>query len=1151
MKTATILLKREEQEKIKNKVTRILENYDNFVLVEVTDEQIQSLKNEGFKVVVRNEIENIQLGTVTINTTQPRYDEKGIWSHPAYEHIKDPGKGKHHYIVQFIGPIKDEWKMKIQELGGILCDPLPSYSYIVEMDEKSREKVRALSFVRWIGPYDPSFRISPGLLKELEERETEEREAKAPTVEKAITPPRSKIKPLSKVATPIPNKFSISFHTKENLKAAIPEIKKLGGEIVAESGNSITCNLPQENLTEKIKELASIHGVKLIDTVKIRSLRNDTATKIMCDSGLSSSLNIPLSGKGEILGVADTGIDTGDLAKIHEDFKERIIGIRSWPISPEYNDIVQNSGEDDGPADEMSGHGTHVAGSVLGNGQKSQGLIRGLAVDAKLFFQALEQLMNYTNDYVKWYRRKYQGDPDTYILAGIPKNLNYLFQQAYDAGARIHTNSWGGGDFGVYDELSADIDRFVWEHKDMVILFAAGNDGDDKNSDGKIDSMSITPPGTAKNCICVGASENVRDSGGYNPGGECSLWGNCWPDNFPKDPIKGDRLSDNDSDIAAFSSRGPCIDKRFKPDVVAPGTNILSTRSSLAKEEGWGFLPSNDPRRPFYMYMGGTSMATPLTAGAVALIRQYLRQQGLNPSASLVKAALINSAMRLPYRYTAVTSTSELWDFEQAWGHVNLKPFISDIDGFMMEFIDGEGLKTGEQKEYFFEVKNSIFPFKVTLVYTDYPGSPEKYPSIINNLNLFVTAPDGKDYHGNQFSPPYDSEFDPNNNVETVYIQNPETGEYKVSILASDVSAGPQDFSLVVSGGLKEPPPLSIGNITGKVVNRATNEPLKDAKVLADTGQSTTTKSDGTYELSDVPIGDRLITVSKSGCKEASTTVTVKKDEVVTISTFELYCDQINIIGSVRDKSSKEPVGGATVSTSTGQSTSTKPDGMYELSVVPAGEVVVSAYKAGYKCACTVVTVKKGEAAAADLELEPPIGQDGNCIIVDCAEGLGKFDHESGNYPVIDQQELYNGKPSCKAMDVCSIQAHAGYYLVGSGGNEFAINIDSCPILRLTMKAEKDTDTCLFLMAHDKEPSDHRSRFVAVGKTPKGNPGFYDVAKDCFTIEDDGQWHDYIYDLRKLKEDYPDTGTIRIVQFYSDRNCNGSLHAFNFSRLEV
>jgi subtilisin family serine protease len=806
------------------------------------------------------------------------------------------------------------------------------------------------------------------LLKELKETEKfEEGGKKAATIGLPKAPP-TKIKQVSKIATSIPNRYSVSFHTEENLKDAIPKIIELGGEIIGEYGNTITCSLSPE----KVNDLSNIHGVKYVDSVKIRKLRNNTATKIMCGSSLSSNLNLPLTGKGEIIGVADTGIDTGDPAKIHADFKGRIVGIKSWAVQPEFKDRATNIGVDDGPTDEISGHGTHVAGSVLGNGQKSlndpDGPIRGFAIEAELYFQAVEQLLEYTNNYVSWYRHQFKADPPSYELAGLPQDLKVLFQEAYDTGARIHTNSWGGGDPGVYDEQSEDVDGFVWEHKDMVILFAAGNDGDDKNGDGKIDSMSITPPGTAKNCICVGASENVRESGGYNLGGVCTMWGDCWPDNYPTDPIKSDKLSDEDSDIAAFSSRGPCIDNRFKPDVVAPGTNILSTKSSLVTVgESWGLLPSDDPKRAFYMYMGGTSMATPLTAGAVALIRQYLRQKRLNPSASLVKAALIHTALKKPYRFTSVPSSSSMWDFEQGWGHVNLKPFISDSDGTDMEFIDGEGLKTGELKDYVFEVRDSSIPFKVTLVYTDYPGT-----RIINNLNLIVSTPNGKDYHGNQFSPPFDSDFDSGNNVETVYIPEPIAGQYKVTILANNVSEGPQDYSLAVSGGFGEPP-TGKGTIRGAVVYKSTNEPVEGAQVSTDTGQGISVESNGTYELDTVPIGNRTITARKDGYQAASTRVIVEEDKVATATTIgleeESVVKAVNITGKVVYKSTSKPVEGAQVSADTGQSTVTDANGAYKLSGISIGDHAVTAFKAGYRCVCKLVTVKDSKIATIDFTL--------------------------------------------------------------------------------------------------------------------------------------------------------------------------------------
>ncbi|MCK4735193.1 MAG: hypothetical protein KAT65_22260 [Methanophagales archaeon] len=175
---------------------------------------------------------------------------------------------------------------------------------------------------------------------------------------------------------------------------------------------------------------------------------------------------------------------------------------------------------------------------------------------------------------------------------------------------------------------------------------------------------------------------------------------------------------------------------------------------------------------------------------------------------------------------------------------------------------------------------------------------------------------------------------------------------------------------------------------------------------------------------------------------------------------------------------------------------------------------------------------------------------DSKLVIANCAEGLGLFDQECKDkegkgYPIITDQ-------ACKAIDMCGIQAHAGYYMIGSGGKEFEFDIDKYPLLYLTMKAEEGTDTCLLLMVHEKEPRDFMRRFVAIGKTREGERSCVSVGldgKDCFPIKDDNKWHDYIYDLRKLREDYPDAKTVRMVQFYSGKLCNGIPHAFHFSSL--
>jgi serine protease AprX len=110
-------------------------------------------------------------------------------------------------------------------------------------------------------------------------------------------------------------------------------------------------------------------------------------------------------------------------------------------------------------------------------------------------------------------------------------------------------------------------------------------------------------------------------------------------------------MADNAEGLAAFSSRGPTAEKRLKPDVVAPGTAILSTRSQKKKNLGavsQGGVSGDDR----YMYLSGTSMAMPLVAGSCAVIREALLANGYrdeenvikNPTGALVKALLINGA---------------------------------------------------------------------------------------------------------------------------------------------------------------------------------------------------------------------------------------------------------------------------------------------------------------------------------------------------------------------------------------------------------------------------------------------------------------------------------------------------------------------------
>ncbi|MEO8185239.1 MAG: S8 family serine peptidase [Deltaproteobacteria bacterium] len=259
----------------------------------------------------------------------------------------------------------------------------------------------------------------------------------------------------------------------------------------------------------------------------------------------------------------------------------------------------------------------------------------------------------------------------------------------------------------------------MWQHRDAVIVFAAGNDGSDGNGNGLVDAGSVGSPGTAKNCITVGASENDRPDFYYTGGGaNIASYGDAWPNDFPVDPLRTDKFADNPQGLAAFSSRGPTSDGRIKPDVVAPGTAILSTRSrAVGVGEGWGLTQD-----PLFFYEGGTSMATPLVAGCAAVVRQFLRKQGKTPSAALVKAVLINTAQDLSGQYPG--ESRSLPNVNEGFGRVDLAAGVAALaDARVFEAWDeGTSLDTGEEQSFRVALPKPASQVKVTLVWTDPPG---------------------------------------------------------------------------------------------------------------------------------------------------------------------------------------------------------------------------------------------------------------------------------------------------------------------------------------------------------------------------------------------------------------------------------------------
>ncbi len=744
-----------------------LATYDAFVVLEVSPRDADALAASHLVEDITGEYA-IHLADRVIDTSVPRLDSSGKrHAHPAYGRAKTLPPGVHHHLVQFVGPIKDAWLRAVVKAGGQPRTAAGGFAWVVRADDAAIRRIAALPFVRWVGHLPHRSRIAPRLLADTGLAD----------VSPGASAPRRRT---------LPDAYVLEFFGPKEVAAGRSAIRKLGLEVLdARPKAGVLVVRGPENrarLRKTLEALAAIHGVRLVRARTVNRPSNDVAAGIMGALPLLAPGGLGLSGRGEVVAVCDTGLDSGDRNALHPDFAGRIAALRSYPITSDYDDYIRNPGGDDGPADLDSGHGTHVCGSVAGSGAASAGLagtagaIRGLAHEARIVFQAVEQVL-------VWKDPRAESENGRYALAGIPHDLTVLFRDAYARKARVHSNSWGGGDPGAYDSQCEQVDRFVFEHPDLCVVVAAGNDGTDRDGNGQIELGSVSSPGTAKNCITVGACENLR------PAFAGQTYGAWWPHDYPTPAWRADSMADQPDEVAAFSSRGPTLDGRMKPDVVAPGTFVLSTRSTriASNNQGWAAFP---PSR-LYFHMGGTSMATPLVAGAAAVVRQYLRTRAgsKKPSAALIKAALVAGAIRLP----GYAAAGALVDAHQGFGRVDLSAVLAPNPPVRAHFLDRPGLRTGELRSEMMNISGSGARLRVVLAYSDAPGA-----RLVNNLNLVVRGPDGTVTVGNQAAG--SRAFDARNNVEVVEIARPAAGEWRIEVVASNVTVGPQPYAVVVLG---------------------------------------------------------------------------------------------------------------------------------------------------------------------------------------------------------------------------------------------------------------------------------------------------------------------------------------------------------------
>ncbi|MFG0258566.1 MAG: S8 family serine peptidase [Phycisphaerales bacterium JB043] len=513
-----------------------------------------------------------------------------------------------------------------------------------------------------------------------------------------------------------------------------------------------------------LRQLASLDGVMYIEHYPEATLRNETARAIVQSATVTS---YPIHAQGitglnQIIGVLDNRMDVFHCSVV--DPAEPVVpGV----VNPNHRKILAFN---DTTLDFPAAHGTHVAVTAAGD-NGATGDLRGNAYNSKLVFNLAPSLTDRT----------------------IGTILRSRLDEHHSQGARIHTNSWGYDFTTDYNGWCAEIDSFMYDNEDSLVIFAVTN------------TPALQNPENAKNALAVAQTKDTT---------------------LPFGMV-------GDFDEFGGGGEGPTADGRRKPDILAPGTNIVS--ANIVSRDGGGAIIDDCTIR----VLTGTSMAAPAIAGAAAMTRQYFTEgyyptgtatpgDELTPTAALLKSVLINSSQDITQiaGFLGRSVTGYPTDTE-GWGRVQLDEplyFPGDSRTLIVEDVrntDAEALSTTDVTTYQFNVTGQAEQLRVTLAFTDVEGVPFSATPVVNDIDLEVVDPSLNVYLGNVFDQPNGVSMtggtaDPLNNVEQVHIDAPMSGTWEVRVKGTAVNTGTQGYALVITGEVSDCHPADF-NCDGSV----------------------------------------------------------------------------------------------------------------------------------------------------------------------------------------------------------------------------------------------------------------------------------------------------------------------------------------------
>jgi hypothetical protein len=415
----------------------------------------------------------------------------------------------------------------------------------------------------------------------------------------------------------------------------------------------------------------------------------------------------------------------------------------------------------------LSDHSTHVAGTIGGAGVANSSY-RGMAPGVELVSYGFEQ----------------PGGLQPGFLYTDPGDLAQDYGQAitvHDAdisnnsiGTNTATNGYPCEWTGDYNVTSNLIDTVVRGDGSSFpfaapfrVVWANGNERQTSRCGSTY--QTTAPPACAKNHITVGA------------------------------------LVAEDDTMSSFSSWGPADDGRMKPDISAPGVDVTSCSSSSDTA---------------YTTKSGTSMASPTVCGCSALLLEDYRAQ--YPG----EPDFRNSTLKVILAHTAVDRGNAGPDYQFGYGSIRIQPAVDLMraGNFMEAEVD-----QGTVHSVIVSVDPDDTEMKVTIAWDDYPAAPAVTAALVNDLDLHVYSPSNVRHYpwtlggtANPSAPAVQTQENHLDNIEQVFVANPEPGAWRIEIHGTNVPHGPQPVSIAAT------PLLVSCSSTGLVALGAPNYACED-----------------------------------------------------------------------------------------------------------------------------------------------------------------------------------------------------------------------------------------------------------------------------------------------------------------------------------